>query len=64
MKSRIFFVDIDVTQHYTVQVQSTSEERAGIVAKKLALSGEVDYENQDVDITDIFEAPMDDMDNE
>jgi len=63
MKTKIFFVDIDVISHYVVQVNATTEDSASRLAKKHVLSGELDAVNEEIDVVDIYETP-DEMDNE
>lgn len=55
MKRKIYIVDILVENLYSIRVESSSEERAEKLATKHALAGDIEPEEQQVDILDIYE---------
>lgn len=49
-------VDVSLESHYVVEIESTSEEKAQALAKKLVLSGQVSPVEQDIDVFNIYES--------
>lgn len=55
-KTKFYMVDVSLESHYVVEIESTSEEKAQALAKKLVLSGQVSPVEQDIDVFNIYES--------
>jgi hypothetical protein len=49
-------VDVSLESHYVIEIESTSEEKAQNLAKKLVLSGQASPVEQEIDVFNIYES--------
>lgn len=63
MKRKIFIVDVTVENHYIIRVETTSEDKAIEKAKKLAISGTCEPDDQEIDVSDVYESGDEEWDS-
>jgi hypothetical protein len=62
VKRRIYLVDVHVSREYTLQVNATNEQEAEELAIEMVQDGDLEPDNQEIEVEDIYEGDSTDLD--